>query len=198
MMKQLKWSVIVMAIAFIVLGVVVIIYPGQTMKTMAYLLAGCLIVLGIVNLVQYVKMDAMLVIDKYDLAIGFSAIIGGILIFINLDKFLPMITTVLGFMITISGVMKLQNSINLMRLKSDKWPIPFFMAIINIVYGVVMLIDPFSEALLAILLGIGFILSGITDLIVTIMVSSTLAKVVKDVMGDTQVSAPTDTGAAGQ
>ena len=185
MIKQLKWPVIVMALAYVVLGVVMIIYPDQTKTTITYLFAGFLIAIGIVNLIQYARMEAMMVVDRYDLAIGFSAVIGGILIFINIAKFLPMITMVLGFMLTFSGVMKLQNSVNLMRLRSAKWHIPFAMAVINIVYGVVMLIDPFSEEILAVLLSLGFILSGITDVIVAVMVSSAKVKLNESLMAGT-------------
>ena len=177
MLKKMKWSIIILAVAYVILGVVLIIFPAHAQRTVAYILAVSMIVFGTVNLIQYMRMDAMLVVDRYDLVIGFSAIIGGILILINMDKFIPMVVVALGFMITISGVLKLQNSINLMRLKNPNWHVPFAMAVINIVYGVVILIDPFSAELLVILMGIGFVLSGITDIIVTVMVSSTLAKI---------------------
>ena len=176
-LKQLKWSIIILAVAYIVLGVVLIMFPSQTQRALSYILAISLIIVGIVNLIQYVKMDAVMVVDRYDLVFGFSGIIGGILIMINVDKFSQLILIVLGFMVTISGILKFQSSVNLLRLKSSSWPLPFALAIFNIVYGVIMLIDPFGLEVLFTLLGIGFIFSGITDIIVTIMVSLHVMKV---------------------
>ena len=175
--KKIKWSIIILAVAYIILGVVIIISPGKTLNIFSYILAATLIIFGTVNLIQYMRTDAMEVFNKYDLVIGFSAIIGGVLIILNVDKFQDIILIALGFMVTISGVLKFQNSINLLRLKANNWQVTFGMAIINIVYGIILLINPFAIELFLILLGIGFVLSGLTDIIVTVMISSTLSKI---------------------
>ena len=175
--KKVKWSIIILAVAYMVLGVVIIISPGKTLNIFSYILAATLIVFGTINLIQYMRTDAMEVFNKYDLVIGFSSIIGGVLIIINVDKFQNIILIALGFMVMISGILKFQNSVNLMRLKASNWHITFGMAIINIVFGVILLINPFAIELFLVLLGIGFIFSGLTDIIVTLMISSTLSKI---------------------
>ncbi len=175
--KKIKWSIIILAVAYMVLGVVIIISPGKTLNIFSYILAATLIVFGTINLIQYMRTDAMEVFNKYDLVIGFSSIIGGVLIIINVDKFQNIILIALGFMVMISGILKFQNSVNLMRLKANNWHITFGMAIINIVFGVILLINPFAIELFLVLLGIGFIFSGLTDIIVTLMISSTLSKI---------------------
>ncbi|MBO6108188.1 MAG: DUF308 domain-containing protein [Eubacterium sp.] len=170
-LKQLKWSAIILAVAYIVLGVVFFMFPSETRTVFSYILAIALIVFGIVNLIQYARLDQTALINSYDLVIGFSAIIGGILIIINIEKFSNLILIVFGFMVLVSGVVKLQSSVNLMRLRSGAWHIPFSLALLNIVFGVIMLINPFALDVFFILLGIAFIYCGITDIIVTVMVS---------------------------
>ena len=171
-----------------VLGVVIIISPGKTLNIFSYILAATLIVFGTINLIQYMRTDAMEVFNKYDLVIGFSSIIGGVLIIINVDKFQNIILIALGFMVMISGILKFQNSVNLMRLKANNWHITFGMAIINIVFGVILLINPFAIELFLVLLGIGFIFSGLTDIIVTLMISSTLSKISASLQAPAPVS----------
>ena len=186
MMKTMKWSIIVLAIAYVVLGIVLIMYPSQVQKLISYILAITLIAMGIVNLIQYVKLDNTQLIHSYDLCIGFSAIIGGVLIIINVDRFSQLIWIVMGFMILVSGVLKLQNSVNLMRLRSPSWQLPFWLAMVGIVYGVIMLINPFgSGQFFFVMMGLGFIISGITDLIVTVMVSMRLKQVTDLIMPKT-------------
>lgn len=186
MMKQLKWSIIVMAIAYIVLGVVLIMYPSQVQKLISYILAFALIVMGIVNLIQYTRLDTNQIINSYDLVLGFSTMIGGILIIINVERFEQLVLIVMGFMILVSGVMKLQSSVNLMRLRSESWQIPFAMAMVGIVYGIVMLINPFGAGgFFFAMMGIGFVLSGVTDIIVSVMFSVRLKKVTDLIMADT-------------
>ena len=186
--KKIKWSIIILAVAYMVLGVVIIISPGKTLNIFSYILAATLIVFGTINLIQYMRTDAMEVFNKYDLVIGFSSIIGGVLIIINVDKFQNIILIALGFMVMISGILKFQNSVNLMRLKANNWHITFGMAIINIVFGVILLINPFAIELFLVLLGIGFIFSGLTDIIVTLMISSTLSKISASMQAPATVS----------
>ena len=100
----------------------------------------------------------------------------------------------LGFMVLISGILKLQSSINLIRLKSESWHIPFALAWINIVYGIIMLINPFGEGTFFFLLGIAFVFSGITDVIVTIMVSLRIKKVTEMIMAPNTASNNTGVG----
>ena len=186
MIKQLKWSIIVMAIAYIVLGVVLIMYPSQVQNLISYILAFASIAMGIVNLIQYTRLDTNQIVNSYDLVLGFSTMIGGILIIINVERFEQLVLIVMGFMILVSGVMKLQSSVNLMRLRSTSWQVPFAMAMICIVYGIIMLINPFGAGgFFFAMMGIGFILSGITDIIVSVMFSVRLKKVTDLIMADT-------------
>lgn len=196
MMKQLKWSIIVMAIAYIVLGVVLIMYPSQVQKLISYILAFALIAMGIVNLIQYTRLDTNQIVNSYDLVLGFSTMIGGILIIINVERFEQLVLIVMGFMILVSGVMKLQSSVNLMRLRSTSWQVPFAMAMICIVYGIIMLINPFGAGgFFFAMMGIGFILSGITDIIVSVMFSVRLKKVTDLIMADTPAGTQGDSTA---
>lgn len=196
MIKQLKWSIIVMAIAYIVLGVVLIMYPSQVQKLISYILAFALIAMGIVNLIQYTRLDTNQIVNSYDLVLGFSTMIGGILIIINVERFEQLVLIVMGFMILVSGVMKLQSSVNLMRLRSTSWQVPFAMAMICIVYGIIMLINPFGVGgFFFAMMGIGFILSGITDIIVSVMFSVRLKKVTDLIMADTPAGTQGDSTA---
>ena len=63
------------------------------------------------------------------------------------------------------------------RRPSAAGHVAFALAIINIVFGVVLLINPFAKEILITLVGIGFVYSGATDLYVTISISRKLAHV---------------------
>ena len=160
-LKQLKWNLILLAVFFIALGVVLILSPGATMKTICYILAAILIVVGVVFLANYLRNDIVGIIYRYDLVIGLSAILGGILVIIKVEQLTELIPAVLGFLVTISGILKMQNSIDMLRLGHGTWYVAFAMAIINIVFGVLLLMNPFGTMeLLLMWLGIGFVYSG--------------------------------------
>lgn len=65
---------------------------------------------GIVN--NYLRKDISGIIYRYDLVVGLCAILGGILVIVKVDKLTDLIPAVLGFLVTMSGILKMQNSVD--------------------------------------------------------------------------------------
>lgn len=183
LLKQLKWNLILLAVIFIALGIVLILWPGATMKTICYLLATMLLAIGVVSLINYLRKDISGIIYRYDLVVGLCAILGGILVIVKVDKLTDLIPAVLGFLVTMSGIMKMQNSVDMLRLGHGTWHVAFAMAIVNIVAGIVLLMNPFEAAQILIMcLGIALVYSGITDLYVTISISRRLSRLKTEIV----------------
>ena len=183
LLKQLKWNLILLAVIFIALGIVLILWPGATMKTICYLLAAMLLAIGVVSLINYLRKDISGIIYRYDLVVGLCAILGGILVIVKVDKLTDLIPAVLGFLVTMSGIMKMQNSVDMLRLGHGTWHVAFAMAIVNIVAGIVLLMNPFEAAQILIMcLGIALVYSGITDLYVTISISRRLSRLKTEIV----------------
>ena len=183
LLKQLKWNLILLAVIFIALGIVLILWPGATMKTICYLLAAMLLAIGVVSLINYLRKDISGIIYRYDLVVGLCAILGGILVIVKVDKLTDLIPAVLGFLVTMSGIMKMQNSVDMLHLGHGTWHVAFAMAIVNIVAGIVLLMNPFEAAQILIMcLGIALVYSGITDLYVTISISRRLSRLKTEIV----------------
>ena len=104
LLKQLKWNLILLAVLFIALGVVLIVWPSATMTSICYILATILVLLGVVFLIGYLRKDVIGIIYRCDLVIGLSLILAGVLVYIKVDKLTDLVPVVLGFLITISGL----------------------------------------------------------------------------------------------
>ena len=183
LLKQLKWNLILLAVIFIAFGIVLILWPGATMKTICYLLAAMLLALGVASLINYLRKDISGIIYRYDLVVGLCAILGGILVIVKVDKLTDLFPAVLGFLVTMSGILKMQNSVDMLRLGHGTWQVAFAMAIVNIVAGIVLLMNPFEAAQILIMcIGIALVYSGITDLYVTISISRRLSKIKTEIV----------------
>lgn len=180
LLRQIKWNLVILSFLFIALGIILILWPNEVMRTSCYMLAAMLIIVGVISLINYLRKDISGILYRYDLVVGLSAVLGGILVIIKVDQLLSLIPVVLGFLVTISGILKMQNSVDMLRLGQGTWYVAFCMAILNIIFGIVLLIDPFSRELLVYLLGAALIFSGITDLYVTISISCRLADLVQE------------------
>ena len=183
LLKQLKWNLILLALIFIELGIVLILWLGVTMMPICYLLAAMLLALGVASLINYLRKDISGIIYRYDLVVGLCAILGGILVIVKVDKLTDLIPAVLGFLVTMSGILKMQNSVDMLRLGHGTWHVAFAMAIVNIVAGIVLLMNPFEAAQILIMcIGIALVYSGITDLYVTISISRRLSKIKTEIV----------------
>lgn len=170
-LKKLKWNLIFLALGLMALGVILIIFPNQTFKTICYALSVVLFVIGVVSFASYLKKDINGLLNRYDLVVGLSTILAGILVILKVEEIQKLIPVILGFLITISGIIKFQNSMDMLRLKYKKWMISFVLAMINIVAGIILLINPFSDQILIVLTGIFLVFSGAADLYVSISAS---------------------------
>ena len=152
------------------------------MRTACYIVAALLIIIGVISLINYLHKDITGILYRYDLVVGLSTILGGILVIIKIDQLTALIPVLLGFLVTISGILKIQNSVDMLRLGNGTWHVAFALAIVNIIFGIVLLIDPFGGELLVTLLGAGLIYSGLTDLFVTIAISKKLSEIKSEII----------------
>lgn len=180
--KKVKWNVILSSIIYVILGVLLIIWPDIMTKNICYVVGFFSIAIGIVNLIDYIRHDIVLEGYRYSLVVGLAFILVGVFILSKVEMVMSIIPFLLGLAVTISGFMKFQNAIDLIRLKYSGWGAVLFIASLNIAFGIVLMVNPFESALvLSICIGIGMIYSGVSDLIATIMLSNSVKKLVKEI-----------------
>ena len=174
-MKAIFKGSIFAAIAYIILGLVLVIWPDITMKTLVYVTAAVLGVGGIVSIVRYIIHSPIKgEINSY-LASGLVMLMVALFMYLREDLVVTIIPFVLGLAIVIDGFVKLQRSIDLARLHFEGWVLVLLMAAISIALGVVLLTRPIDTArVLTIVLGIGLIFSGVTGIVVNIFINSKL------------------------
>ena len=176
MLKEIKWNMILSSVLYIALGVILTAMPATTARTICYLVAGVAIVLGVINLILYFLRDVQLNYYRNDFVTGLVFIILGIFVIYRVDLVISLVPFIIGLCIVISGFLKCQNALDIQRMGGQAVAV-LAMALVNVVFGVLMVINPFeSVVLLFRLLGAGLIFSGVTDLFATLYIS----KKVKD------------------
>ncbi len=163
-MKQLKWDVILTSLLYVVLGIVVLLMPGIMFKTLGYLIGAFLIVAGAVSMIGYLLRDAYQSYFRNDFVYGLIEITIGIIVLYKIDMIRTLVPIILGVLVVASGCRKLQDVIDMKRMEYGNWIAMLVLAAVNVVFGVVLILDPIgAEAVLERLIGIGLIVSGLTD-----------------------------------
>lgn len=162
--KDLKWDALLLAVLYILLGIVVLVFPETTARTLGYLIGVVLILAGAVSMICYLLRDAHLNYYRNDFLSGLIGIALGCLVFYKVELIISLIPFILGLMVLISGCSKLQDVIDMKRMEYGNWIVMLILAAVNVVIGVILICNPFKAAtLLFRLLGLGLIFSGITD-----------------------------------
>ncbi len=158
--KDVVWS----SIAYLILGFILLVKPGTALVSIVHILALISAVMGVVSLVSYFR-------DKY--SVGNGGVIKGIVylviaafLYVGAGFIISIVPFILGILIVISGIVKLQEALDMMKYKADGSMAVLIIAILSLVFGVLILINPFGTAeLLFRIIGIALIYNGVSDLL---------------------------------
>lgn len=179
MLKEMKWNMILSAALYMVLGLILLIFPATTARTICYLIAGIAIVTGLVNLVVYFTRNITRNYYRNDFVTGLMLMVLGIFVIYKVDLVIALVPFIIGLCIIVSGLFKLQGALDVQRMGGNAVLI-LGLAVVNVVIGILMVINPFDSAMLLYrLLGAGLLFSGLTDLASTLYLSSKMHSYMK-------------------
>ncbi len=164
MIKEFKKTTVISAIIYIIAGLILLIFPTLTAQVIAYAVAAIFLIFALFEIFAYFlsKPESM----HKGLTLGLFSLALSIFIFCAADLLISIIPIILGFLIILSGIVTLQQSIDLVRLKAKGWIAMLVVACVNIVLGILCIANPFATATaLMSLIGVGLIFSGISDIV---------------------------------
>lgn len=180
-LKELKWDALLKGALYILLGLAAFLIPETMEKTLAYLMAAVLILAGAVSMVCYLLRDAKQNYYRNDFLYGLIGIALGVIVLYKIELIISLVPVILGIMVLISGCAKLQDVIDIKRLNSGNWIVLLVIAVIDVVFGILLITNPFKAvSILFRLIGAGLIFSGITDCVVIFYFADQFKRVVRD------------------
>ncbi len=179
LLKKIKWDAILSSLLYVVLGIVTLIIPETMIKTLGYLIGILLILVGAVSMICYLLRDNSLNYYRHDFGYGLVGIAVGILFLYKVEWIISLVPVILGILVLASGCGKLQNVIDMKRAGYGNWAAMLILAVINVIFGVILIVNPFDTVILLFqLVGAGLIFSGVTDCITAVYVAGRLKKFV--------------------
>lgn len=165
MLRYVKSGMMLMSIAYIVLGLMLLIMPETSLLWICYAFGVVVLITGIVCLIQYARIRGT----------GFTApfmLVGGVITaglgLFTLAKpqvvasFLPV---VFGIFIVVDGCSRIGSAIDLAKRKGEKWWMLLLFSIVSIALGALLIWHPFGAAVSVVMLcGILLIVEGALNL----------------------------------
>lgn len=160
-MKNVKLNVTVSAVLTVALGVVLVIWPGETVSAFSRIFSFILLLAGLALLVTaLVSFRPALIGAILLLAVGIWS-------FANPRALTSILPVAAGVLMITHGIQDIAMMPALKRYKADKWGTTLLFALVSIVFGVVCIAKAFGIVkLVMVVIGLMLIYDGVSDMVI--------------------------------
>ncbi|MGN0467995.1 MAG: HdeD family acid-resistance protein [Acutalibacteraceae bacterium] len=172
MSASFKFGSILLSLCEIIVGILLLINPVGFTTGIIIFLGLVILILGIANIVQYFRAIPEEAALKQSLTRGCIEILAGLFCIFKSGWFIatfPILTILYGIGILITGIAKVQWTVDKIRLKIKKWYWSAISAVLTIAFAAVILCNPFSSTtVLWGFIGVILIVEAVVDIVAVI------------------------------
>lgn len=143
-MQKERISLFAGSALLLILGIVLIIWPEFSLNVIVYGLSAAVTLFGIVKLIMYFVRKNQRQYMQMDLMEGVIACVAGILLIPRLVIWMSIVPIIVGLVIIASGIGKIMNAVECKKRGYPMWWAVLTMAVVSILLGGVILVNPFS------------------------------------------------------
>ncbi len=166
LLKKSGWVSIIEAIAFAIIGIILIGNPEGTMQAIYYILGAAFVIFGICKVISYFVEKGKYDFYNNDLIYGIIAIILGIVTIVFSSTIGSIFRIAIGIWITYSALMRMSLSFKLKALNSRVWIYSLVLSIIMLVFGLYI---TFNAGAVVLIIGAMMVAYSIMDIIENII-----------------------------
>ena len=166
MAKKLKWNLILMSLLYLALGIFLLMVPGTALNVVCCALGGVVLACAAVQLVRYFVVERGVFQSQLTLISGLVCLALGAFLIIRSDVVVRVLPIVFGLFVIFDSLGRIQNALELRRCEYSSWKIFLLLAVLSVVLGIVMVVDPFGTMeTLVMAIGLILILEGALNLL---------------------------------
>lgn len=180
-LKRIKANVMVSAFICMALGIILVVWPGLSVKIVCMAIGVVLVINGISRLMNFIFGRDGSIFSQMNLVMGIIiTVIGGWILF-QPNTIIAMIPILVGIIIVIHGINNLQQTVSLCQSRYDKWWVALLLALVTIGFGVLLIFNPFVAVdTLIRFIGLFLIYDGASDIWIISRVSKNVREARQD------------------
>lgn len=165
MLRYVKNGMLVLSIAFIALGLLLLIMPETSLLWLCYAFGAVVLITGIVCLVQYARLRGSGFAAPFFLVAGVITAALGLFTLAQPQVVASFLPVVFGLFILIDGCSRIGTAVELARRQADHWWLVLLFSVLSIALGILLLVNPFGAAVSVVMLcGVLLIIEGAVNL----------------------------------
>ena len=163
--EQLKWNAFVGPLIWLLLGIVMIVWPDSFTKAVCLIIGIFFIIQGIIYIITYLRQKERNFFSPLRFVAGIVIGAMGIWVISRPDMVKLVIPIILSAVLLIHGVIDFTFTFRMVRSGYKKWWIALIFSLLTIGAGLFIWFHPaFVADFMLILIGIGLIIDGVSDL----------------------------------
>ncbi len=164
--KKLKWNLILMSLLYLGLGIFLLLVPGTALNVVCYALGAVVLICAVVQLVRYFAVERGIFQSQLTLISGLVCLALGAFLIIRSDIVVRILPIVFGLFVIFDSLGRIQNALELRRCNYESWKGFLALALLSVVLGVVMIMNPFGTMeTLVMAIGVILIVEGTLNLL---------------------------------
>ncbi len=165
MLKTIRGSLVLTSVLYIVLGVILMLFPGSALRWASMAIGAATLCWGGLRLAAYQR-SRETIPQRFDLIFGIILVLLGLFLLISPQFLASLIPFALGVYILVDSAGSIKEALDLKALGFTRWWASFAAALVLGVLGLIMVFRPFSVmAHLVTFIGLSFVFDGVYTLI---------------------------------
>ena len=162
--RVIRTNMMLTAIAFFVIGIVLLIYPDTFLKMACYILGALFVAYGVLGILRCIREHVMYL---GTLLVSVFALAAGIFVITQPKTISSILPIIIGLILFLDGVFNIRHALGLHKFGDGAWKFILILGIITVAFGAVILFNPYSTATFTFrLIGIALVYNGVSDFIV--------------------------------
>lgn len=173
-LKNLKANYTISAIVCVMIGIVLIIWPGTSTQVVCMVFGGLLLAYGIIQIVLFLFAREHTLYLQGMLLLGIIFSVLGAWIFIRPEIVIAAVPVIIGIIVIVHGVHNAIQAVDLKKMNYEKWWVALLFGILTIALGAVLVYNPFSVVNTVVrVIGAFLIYDGLSDMWIISRISKT-------------------------
>lgn len=142
--KSLKVNYSLSAVICVILGIVLLVWPGQSTQVVCMVLGIVLGGFGLIQIILYLATKEKTMVSHSMMMLGVVlAVIGGWIV-LRPETIIKAVPMIVGILIVIHGFHNAVQAIDLKKMQYDNWWVALLLSLLTVALGVVLICNPFT------------------------------------------------------
>lgn len=166
MTRTFQKTMLITSIVFIVIGLLLIIWPDAARQIIIYAIGAAALLYGGFRIVDFfVRKEHLSGSIQIGVALGIACMLLGLFLVLKANVVVTLLASIIGVVLIVDSVLRLQVALNLRHSGIRNWLILLITAFVTLAFGILLLFNPFVAIKVAtIIAGVSLLIDGIATL----------------------------------